>query len=65
MASQIKGGSPKVRNANRTPGYWITLARGRANKDRALPSRSARQGINYPSPGDVGSAAYRRTKKVR
>ncbi len=68
MASQkqkIKGSAPKVRNANRGPGYWIGLAKSRDNRDRSLPSRDPRQGINFPRIGDVGSAAYRRTLAKR
>lgn len=65
MASQTKGSAPKVRNANRTPGYWVILARGRANRERVVSSHNARQGINFPNIGDVGSAAYRRAKRAR
>lgn len=60
---KLKGSAPKVRNANRGPGYWISLARSRDNRDRDLPRRNPRQGINYPQQGDVGSAAYRRMRK--
>lgn len=62
---KIKGSAPKVRNANRGPGYWITLARGRDNRDRVLPNRNPREGINYPNLGEVGSAAYRRLRGGR
>jgi len=59
---KIRGSAPKVRNANRGPGYWITLARSRDNKNRDLVKRNPRQGINYPLLSDVGSAAYRRMR---
>jgi hypothetical protein len=66
MATQkVKGSAPKVRNANRTKGYWMGLHNSRANKERALPTRNARQGINFPALGEVGSAAYRRRRKTR
>lgn len=67
MAGQgkIKGSAPKVRNANRGPGYWVGLARSRDNRERSLPNRAAHQGISYPRMGDVGSAAYRRRKGGR
>jgi hypothetical protein len=58
--AKVKGSAPKVRNANRPPGYWKILAAGRANRGYTLPARNAYQGINYPSFSDVGSAAYRR-----
>ncbi len=66
MAAQrqkIKGSAPKVRNANRGPGYWIGLAKSRDNRQRDLPKRNPRQGINFPSLTETGSAAYRRMKK--
>lgn len=59
---QLRGSAPKVRNRNRTPGYWIALARSRDNKNRSLPQRSARQGINFPELSHTGSAAYRRMR---
>lgn len=66
MATQkVKGSAPKVRNANRGPGYWVSLARSRDNRERSLPSRNPRQGINFPAIGDVGSAAYRRLLQRR
>lgn len=57
---KIRGSAPKVRNRNRTPGYWVTLARSRDGRNRVLAQRSARQGINFPDLSHVGSAAYRR-----
>lgn len=60
---KIKGSAPKVRNKDRGPGYWVGLAASRSNRERSLPSRNARQGINYPAIGDVGSAAYRRMRR--
>ncbi len=51
------------KRVGRGKGGWVAIANGRNGKDRALPSRNARQGINYPQQGDVGSAAYRRMKK--
>lgn len=68
MAAQkqkIKGSAPKVRNANRGPGYWVGLAKSRDGKRRVLVDRYARQGINFPDLGDVGSAAYRRALTKR
>jgi hypothetical protein len=66
MATQkIKGSAPKVRNRNRGPGYWVGLAKSRDNRDRNLPSRDPRQGINFPRLGQVGSAAYRRKQAKR
>lgn len=59
---KIKGSAPKVRNRNRTKGYWVMLSSSRSNRQRDLPNRNSRQGINYPVLGEVGSAAYRRMK---
>lgn len=58
--TKIKNSSPKVKNSFRTPGYWVTLARARGNREREVVARNPHQGINYPRLGDVGSAAYRR-----
>lgn len=60
--AKLRGSAPKVRNKDRGPGYWVSLHNARNNKARALPSRDARHGINYPRIGDVGSAAYRRLR---
>lgn len=66
MATQkVKGSAPKVRNANRTVGYWMSLSKSRDNRERTLPSRNPRQGINFPGLGEVGSAAYRRLLQGR
>ncbi len=51
------------KRVSRGPGAWIALANGRNGKNRVLASRAAHTGINYPSLGDVGSAAYRRSLK--
>lgn len=59
--SKIAKKLPK--RVGRGPGAWIALARGRDNKDRSLPSRNARQGINFPHITEVGSASYRRAAK--
>ena len=64
-ASKVKGSAPKVRNSNRTKGYWLSLHNARNNKDRSLASRHPHTGINFPGLGEVGSAAYRRLRKVR
>ena len=53
------------KRVGRGPGAWIALARGRDSKNRVLPNRNARQGINYPSLQDVGSAAYRRLRPAK
>lgn len=64
MATQkVKGSAPKVRNANRAKGYWVGLHNARANRDRVLPNRNPRQGINFPNIGEVGSAAHRRRRR--
>lgn len=60
MATKIAKKLPK--RVGRGPGAWIAIARGRDNGARALVSRDPRQGIHYPRQGDVGSAAYRRSK---
>lgn len=57
-ASKIAKKLPK--RVGRGKGGWISIARGRENKDRALVIRDAHRGINFPHSGDVGSAAYRR-----
>ena len=61
MADKIAKKLPK--RCSRGPGAWIALANGRNSKNRALPARNARQGINFPNITDVGSAAYRRAAK--
>lgn len=63
MADKIAKKLPK--RCSRSKGSWVTLARGRDNKDRSLPNRNARQGINFPNLADVGSAAYRRLQERR
>lgn len=60
---KVKGSAPKVRNSNRTKGYWVGLAKSRDNKARHLSDRSSRIGINWPDLGDTGSAAYRRLRR--
>lgn len=60
---KVRGNSPKVRNSNRTKGYWVGLAKSREHKARYLPDRSSRIGINFPELGHVGSAAYRRLRR--
>lgn len=60
---KIKGSAPKVRNRNRGPGYWIGLAKSRDNRERELPKRDPRRGINFPHLNETGSAAYRRMRK--
>lgn len=62
MAEKIAKKLPK--RVSRGLGAWIALARGRDNNARALSARDPRRGINYPRLGDVGSAAYRRLRKV-
>lgn len=52
-----KGSAPKVRNANRAPGYWIGLSNSRSNRDRSVIYRTNR---DWPALSDTGSAAYRR-----
>ena len=51
-----KGSAPKVRNANRAPGYWAQLSNARSNRDRTVIYRSNR---DWPANA-TGSAAYRR-----
>lgn len=63
MADKIAKKLPK--RCSRAKGAWVAIHNGRANKDRSLPSRNARQGINFPVVGDVGSAAYRRLEGKR
>ena len=63
MAEKIAKKLPK--RCSRSKGSWITLARGRDNKDRSLPSRNPRQGINGYDLSLTGSAAYRRQQKGR
>lgn len=59
--TKVRGQAPKVRNANRTKGYWVTVAKARANRTgRVLVMRDVRASVNYPSLNDTGSAAYRR-----
>lgn len=61
MADKIAKKLPK--RVSRGPGAWIALSRGRDGKDRGLPKRNPRQGINFPEHNHVGSAAYRRSLK--
>jgi hypothetical protein len=63
--NKIKGAAPKVRNANRGPGYWVGLHNSRDNGDRVLTPRNSRLGINGFDIGLVGSAAYRRLQAKR
>jgi hypothetical protein len=63
VAEKIAKKLPK--RCSRTKGSWISIHNGRANKDRVLPSRDARRGINWPQMGEVGSAAYRRMERKR
>lgn len=63
VAAKIAKKLPK--RCGRSKGSWVSIHNGRNNKDRVLPSRNARQGINFPAVGDVGSAAYRRMKGGR
>lgn len=62
MADKIAKKLPK--RCSRSTGSWVSIANGRAHKDRALVARNPRQGINFPSLTDVGSAAYRRRRGV-
>ena len=53
MPKENRGGGKK-----RKPGDWITIERGRRNKERFhVTSRGL---SNVPMVGEVGSAAYRR-----
>jgi hypothetical protein len=62
----LHGQAPKVRNANRGKGYWVALAKARANRPgRVLVLRDVRSSVNYPSLNDAGSAAYRRSLTKR
>jgi hypothetical protein len=61
--NKVRGAAPKVRNANRAKGYWLSLHNARANRpNRELVHRNARQGINFPELHHVGAAAYRRLR---
>ena len=63
---KLRGAAPKVRNANRTPGYWRQLSASRSNRPgRVLIMRDVRSSVNYPSLDDAGSAAYRRSLAKR
>jgi len=55
--TKIRGNSPKVRNSNRGPGYWISLSNSRSNRIRTVITRRNR---DWPALSDTGSAAYRR-----
>lgn len=61
MATKISKKLPK--RVGRGKGGWVSIARGRDHKDRVLPQRNWKQGINYPELSDVGSAAYRRRQR--
>lgn len=61
MAEKIAKKLPK--RCSRTKGSWLQIHNGRSHKDRSLPNRNPRQGINFPNLGEVGSAAYRRSLK--
>lgn len=52
------------KRCSRTKGAWIAIARGRDNSHREVVSRNARQGINFPAITEVGSAAYRKARKL-
>jgi hypothetical protein len=60
VADKIAKKLPK--RVSRGKGAWVALARGRDSKNRVLVNRNARQGINFPDLGHVGSAAYRRRR---
>lgn len=61
MADKIAKKLPK--RCSRSKGAWVALARGRDGKDRSLPRRDPRQGINGYDLSLTGSAAYRRMRK--
>lgn len=54
MAKTKQSGSGRK---NRKPGDWISIAKGRQNRDREIVHRGDR---DMPNMSDIGSAAYRR-----
>jgi hypothetical protein len=60
VPSERKIAKKLPKRCGRSKGSWVSIHNGRANKDRSLPNRDPRRGINFPNLGDVGSAAYRR-----